>query len=178
VFGVYLANRAGLELDEAAGAGAAAYYYPFLRLVPLRVVVPGSSGDGAGNLDDVAAAIQQDLHAISSPVNVEVGLWEVKDWTGITVDSFVNFLGVSGADPRSSTQGDVRLEWVGEPTVDDAELPATPGREGDAFEEERHAREIASNPVRDAFPVSCLCAHRHMSISDRMGRTPLMLRFL
>ncbi|SPQ23502.1 f6d849f0-5d2a-406a-9775-7b47ea01da8c [Thermothielavioides terrestris] len=151
VFGVYLANRAGLELDEPAGAGAAADYYPSLRLVPLRVEVPGGSRDSAGSLFDVAAAIQQDLHAISSPVNVEVGLWEVKDWTGITVDSFVNFLGVSGADPRYSMQGDVRLEWVGEPTEDDAELSATPGREGDAFEE-GHAREIASNPVRGAFP--------------------------
>ena len=65
VFGIYLANRGDT-------VGYDALPYPTLCLVPLRVrVTTGQS------LVEMAAHIQQDIHAISSPANVGVVLWEV-----------------------------------------------------------------------------------------------------
>ncbi|KAK4038584.1 hypothetical protein C8A01DRAFT_47846 [Parachaetomium inaequale] len=133
LFGVYLANRAG---HDEPGASA----YPFLRLVPLRVVLT----EGEGLLGS-AAEIQRDILAISSPVNVEVGLWEIQDWTGVTVDSFVNFL-LAPAPTRHQKEKNVRLEVL-EAAADDSaahdNLTGEPKDEG---------HEIASNPVRDVFP--------------------------
>ncbi|KAL2173308.1 non-ribosomal peptide synthetase [Thermothelomyces heterothallicus CBS 202.75] len=161
VFGIYLANRAG------GHDGPGASVYPFLRLVPLRVAPRPGPG-----LLEVAAEVQADIHAISSPVNVEVALWEIKDWTGVTIDSFVNFL-ASSPLPASSgdTEGEaknenekeeeeeeeeeerkgkeVRWELVGEPAADDAVV--VENLKGDGFNGDI-ARELSSNPVRDAFP--------------------------
>ncbi|OAA59688.1 non-ribosomal peptide synthetase [Niveomyces insectorum RCEF 264] len=89
-FGVYLANRQE-EADGDAGNGLTAY--PTLCLVPLRVSSPTQ-----GNLLDIAKRIQDDIHAISTPASpscpapLTAGLWEVKEWTGVCVNSFVNFL--------------------------------------------------------------------------------------
>ncbi|KAL2264496.1 hypothetical protein VTJ83DRAFT_7006 [Remersonia thermophila] len=100
VFGVYLANRTERQAESGVE------FWPRLRLVPLRVRL---GKNGPRDLVDVAGAIQRDLHAVSVPENVEVGMWEIRDWTGVVVDSFVNFLGVSEVevDPLG---GDVRLE--------------------------------------------------------------------
>ncbi|KAL2018433.1 hypothetical protein VTK56DRAFT_852 [Thermocarpiscus australiensis] len=133
VFGIYLANRA-----EISDPGAITY--PFLRLVPLRAVLE----EGA-SLFDVASEIQRDIHVISSPVNAEVGLWEIQDWTGTTVDTFVNFLGMPSTD--DGAQGDVRLELAEDQTMD-SNMASDEQHEY----RERPPRELASNPVRDAFP--------------------------
>lgn len=135
VFGIYLANRA-----EGDDPGASAY--PFLRLVPLRVELRAEI-----SLFEFAREIQSDIHAISSPVNVEVGLWEIYEWTGIRVDSFVNFLGAP-APSTEDGQKDGRLELVEEPVMDSAFMPAECREYG-----EGPGREIAGNLVRDAFPV-------------------------
>jgi aryl carrier-like protein len=135
VFGIYLANRA--EIREP-GVEA----YPLLRLVPIRAVLRD-----VASLVDIAAEIQEDIHAVSSPVHAEVGLWEIKDWTGVTIDSFVNFL---GATERSGSHRDVRLE-VEEPATDPDVTPAD-SRNGQCGYRERP--EIAGNAVRDAFLVS------------------------
>lgn len=140
VLGIYLANRA--ESNESG-----ATVYPFLRLVPLRVVLK----EGA-SLVDLAVEIQKDIHVISAPVNVEVGLWEVKDWTGITVHSFVNFLGVPSS-VRDGEERGVRLESVEGLVADTAVVPNRPHDE----DGERWASEIAGNPVRDVFPVRITC---------------------
>ncbi|EAQ85529.1 hypothetical protein CHGG_09543 [Chaetomium globosum CBS 148.51] len=131
VFGIYLANRA--ENDPGTST------YPFLRLVPLRVVLRDTP-----SLFDIASEIQRDIHAISSPVHVEVGLWEIKDWTGVTIDSFVNFLAAAPSvlDQREDPQLELREpSEAGDPTTHD-QLDGN-------FEELAEA--IASNPVRDAF---------------------------
>jgi len=81
VFGMYLANRAaGENLPRN---------YPTLNLVPLRVDSPNRP------LVAVAADIQRDIHQITSDGRAEVGLWEIAQWTGIKVTSFVNFLSLS-----------------------------------------------------------------------------------
>ncbi|ROV92105.1 hypothetical protein VSDG_07548 [Cytospora chrysosperma] len=99
VFGVYLANRGAQEQLP----------YPTLCLVPLRVQVPE-----AFRLVEVAARVQQDIHNILSPENVSIGLWDVKEWTGVVVDSFVNFLSLPGhLLDKSGCDDGVQLEEVG-----------------------------------------------------------------
>ncbi|RGP58900.1 nonribosomal peptide synthetase [Fusarium longipes] len=79
VFGIYLANRAaGENLPRT---------YPTLNLVPIRVNSPVDRP-----LMVVAADIQRDIHKITSDGRAEVGLWEIKQWTGVGITSFVNFL--------------------------------------------------------------------------------------
>ena len=136
VFGIYLANRA--ENNEPGAS-----VYPFLRLVPLRVVL----SEGASLLD-LAVEIQKGIHDISAPVNVEVGLWEIKDWTGMAVHSFVNFLGAP-SPVRDGAEGDLRPEVVENLAADAAAISNHPHHE----QEDGWASEIASNPVRDAFPA-------------------------
>jgi aryl carrier-like protein len=84
IIGVYLANRPFATgwvegLDEVAA--------PTLNLVPLRVRSPGSKG-----IVEVAMEIQSDLLEIGSLEVAMTNLWSIKEWTGVTVDNFVNFL--------------------------------------------------------------------------------------
>ncbi|KAK0707332.1 non-ribosomal peptide synthetase [Lasiosphaeris hirsuta] len=122
VFGIYLANRA--EVDETHELP-----YPTLCLVPLRVRV------GEASLVEVATQVQDDLHAISSPANATVGLWEILEWMGVAVDSFVNFL---SPPTRAGKVGEVSIEEI------------TGG-------EIEHAQPwLKGNLVMDAYPVSLL----------------------
>ena len=98
IIGVYLANRTDLTT------------YPTLTLVPLRVEL-------AGNLATVAAAIQDDIHRITSG-NQHVGLWQIYEWTGVRVSTFVNFLAESaessesaGAPPADTSGVAVNEPW-------------------------------------------------------------------
>ncbi|KAJ4393823.1 hypothetical protein N0V93_003038 [Gnomoniopsis smithogilvyi] len=97
VFGVYLANR-----DSSPGL-----QYPTLCLVPLRVEVPQDF-----RLREVAARVQRDLYLISDSTNVGVGLWEVRQWTGVLVDTFVNFLSLPEGKEQAVSEG-VGLTEVG-----------------------------------------------------------------
>ncbi|KAK0710305.1 hypothetical protein B0T26DRAFT_654462 [Lasiosphaeria miniovina] len=91
VFGIYIANRA--EIDEQNELP-----YPTLCLIPLRVRIPSDAG-----LVKLASSIQEDLHSISSPNIAAVGLWEVKEWTGVMVHSFVNFLSLPAGHHAPNT---------------------------------------------------------------------------
>ncbi|KAB5518880.1 non-ribosomal peptide synthetase [Coniochaeta sp. 2T2.1] len=132
VFGIYLANRTSMN-------GLEGLAYPTLSLVPLRV-------RQSAVLDIVALAksVQADLHRISEPADASVGLWEILDWTGIRVDSFVNFLSLP-----ESQQVDGRKTVV---------LTEAPGSEIERQDEKiadfvpEHQRWLASNSVKDAYP--------------------------
>jgi aryl carrier-like protein len=94
VVGVYLANRShpleGL-LDLAA---------PTLNIVPLRVrdVVRRS-------IIDLAGEIQSDLQRIGHAENSCVSLIEIDEWTGVRLDTFVNFLRDPDLAPGEGTSG-------------------------------------------------------------------------
>ena len=135
VFGIYVANRAENDILSTE-------FYPLLRLVPLCVTL----SQGAG-LFDVAAEIQRDIHVISARVNLEVGLWEIKDWTGITVHSFVNFLSAPML-PFNEGRRQVQLA-VAEDAITTSAADHPGGWYGDG-----EPSGLASNPVRDVFPVS------------------------
>ncbi|KAH8896633.1 non-ribosomal peptide synthetase [Thozetella sp. PMI_491] len=130
VFGIYLANR---STEDVTGLP-----YPTLRLVPLKV--------DTSKLEDIlgsAKRIQEDIHDISSLANVDAGLWEIKDWTGLSIDSFVNFLSLPASDGSKSGDIDVVLRPV------DAGY-GTSGMKGTANSDQILALE--GNPVRDAYP--------------------------
>ncbi|KAI1760635.1 hypothetical protein GGR53DRAFT_73843 [Hypoxylon sp. FL1150] len=84
VFGVYLANRASFGgLEEAP--------FPTLSIVPLIVKEPSTR-----SVLSLATEIQKDLLEISSFENASVGLWEIYDWTGVQIETCVNFLTTPG----------------------------------------------------------------------------------
>ncbi|SCO37808.1 non-ribosomal peptide synthetase [Fusarium fujikuroi] len=95
VFGIYLANR-------AAASDRLPQVYPTLNLVPLRVDSPIELP-----LSSVAKNIQRDLHQITSDGRSDVGLWEIDQWTGVQVKSFVNFLSLS--DDTGSVENSVTV---------------------------------------------------------------------
>lgn len=140
VFGVYLANR---STDDNR------LPYPKLCLVPLRVRVPRDF-----RVEVVASDIQRDLHRISTPANVSVGLWEIQEWTGVVVDSFVNFLSLpkepSGSSPRGADSG-VQLEEV---SFDEDVSPEREGADR-AVVNPGQLPLLEKNTVRDTYAVSC-----------------------
>ncbi|PCH07943.1 AMP-dependent synthetase/ligase [Penicillium occitanis (nom. inval.)] len=83
--GVYLANR-GFPLK-----GLETMISPTLNMVPLRIANSESS-PSASRLIESAHQIQKDLHEISRVEHSGASLLEISDWTGVRVDTFVNFL--------------------------------------------------------------------------------------
>jgi amino acid adenylation domain-containing protein len=116
VLGVYLAGRSYVEHLPTLRS-------PTLNLVPLLVRSVSSTP-----LLDIAKQIQQDLQAIGSAENSAVGLWEIEAWTGVTVDTFVNFLRLPDSAEESENENEhnsvqnqqvIRLE-----AIDDERLAA------------------------------------------------------
>jgi aryl carrier-like protein/NRPS condensation-like uncharacterized protein len=119
VVGIYLANRAshlGIHVEDKA--------IPTVNLVPLRVSRPLET-----RILDLARRIQRDVCTVGSPVNAGVSLAEIKKWTGVEVDTFVNFLrlpdgGGIDAGGERARKGAARVvtvtpvvEWEGEGAV-------------------------------------------------------------
>lgn len=114
LLGIYLSSRTLLPSLEHLPA-------PTLNLVPLAVHAPRSKP-----LVALAREVQRDLERInnSSSSSAEdgdreqggdlssVGLWEIKQWTGREVDTFVNFLRVPGDEHEDD--GDSGTELVRE----------------------------------------------------------------
>ena len=95
VLGIYLSNRSHLpELDTLPA--------PTLNVVPLLVRSPKESG-----LVDLARSIQADLSKIGSMVNSAVALWEIAKWTGVKVDTFVNFLKLPEHEESGESNGGI-----------------------------------------------------------------------
>ncbi|KAI4959789.1 NRPS [Alternaria arbusti] len=81
IIGVYLANRS-LPINGIASAAV-----PTVNLLPLRVSKPLKR-----QMVEMAEDIQRDLQEISEPMNASASLFEISEWTGVKVDTFVNFL--------------------------------------------------------------------------------------
>ncbi|ERS96221.1 hypothetical protein HMPREF1624_07130 [Sporothrix schenckii ATCC 58251] len=118
VFGVYLANRINSGDDDKLAA------YPTLCLVPLLVRSPSTR-----SVADMAAQIQADLHALAAPPSptaaapLTASLWEIQQWTGVAVESFVNFLLPDDLGTVGASSG-ISLELVEMP--DKASPPPSP----------------------------------------------------
>ncbi|KAK6003449.1 hypothetical protein QM012_009220 [Aureobasidium pullulans] len=98
IIGIYLANRS--HLDDLPNLAA-----PTLNLVPLRVRSPTKT-----SLAELAKQIQKDLQSIGAQDNSSVGLWEIEAWTGVTIDTFVNFVKIPDNDDVSRKQAVVMDE--------------------------------------------------------------------
>lgn len=135
VFGIYLANRAVSE--------SLPQIYPTLNLIPLRVISPRDRSMVAVALD-----IQRDIHHITSDGRVEVGLWEIEQWTGIGITSFVNFLSLPN-DNNLAEESVVKA--LPQQDIDIAVNDCVP----DLFQ-----LSLQENIVRDYIPVSDpACVH-------------------
>lgn len=134
VFGIYLANRGGPDSDGLPST------YPTLNLVLLRVDV---GVDGRRGLADVAAEVHRDLGTISQHGRCHVGLWEIDEWTGVKISSFVNFLSLPDSDDgEDNDETPVLREMQGPP----------PTQEGSS----RLAKTAGDLAIKDSFPVSLL----------------------
>lgn len=132
LFGVYLANR-------ATGSNSLDMTFPTLSLVPLIVDV--QKADDA--LVDVAINVHRSLQRIQNEGMAQVGLWEIYEWTGLKLNTFVNFISLADSDGPDNAEGAAIRE-----SDDDA-----------AVAEERHCATFKDEPwmqnnvVKDAYPV-------------------------
>ncbi|KAL2759290.1 hypothetical protein ACRALDRAFT_1047315 [Sodiomyces alcalophilus JCM 7366] len=142
VLGIYYANRSwGNDSNDNDNDNDKGGSYPTLNLLPVKVSMGGSP-----SLRRMAEKIQSDLHLITSPANATVGLWEVKDWTGVTVDVFVNFINTPSSIGSPDT---TRIEQVD--TESDVEESTARVAE---MSRESSSLCVKRNTVRDAFPES------------------------
>ncbi|CAI7665164.1 unnamed protein product [Penicillium glandicola] len=82
--GLYLANRShSIE-------GLAESVIPTVNIVPLRL--DDKLSDSNETLLDAARRIQTEIHEISRPEYSGVSLLEIAEWTGVHIDTCVNFL--------------------------------------------------------------------------------------
>ncbi|KAH7078060.1 hypothetical protein BKA63DRAFT_410193 [Paraphoma chrysanthemicola] len=88
IIGVYLANRS----HDTTVRNAAV---PTANLLPLRV---HRSSEHARDILASAQQIQRDLQGISATENAWSNLYEISEWTGVKVDTFVNFLTLPDSD--------------------------------------------------------------------------------
>ncbi|EFE39833.1 nonribosomal siderophore peptide synthase SidC [Trichophyton verrucosum HKI 0517] len=106
--GVYLANRSHdlVGLPELVA--------PTLNIVPLRIQDPGSR-----SVFELARIIQSDLHEIGSAENCTVSLAQIAEWTGIRLDTTVNFIKLPEvvAQVSTATTGAPQLVQVTEEEV-------------------------------------------------------------
>lgn len=130
IFGIYMANRADTSSDLAT--------YPTLNLVPIKAAI------GTEDILSIAKQIQRDLLEISANSRSRVGLHQIYQWTGVRIDSFVNFLSLP--EPNEENQSRFIIPKDASDLV-----PAEPITTAQAD----LAREWQqTNPVTDAFPVS------------------------
>ena len=95
IIGVYLANRS-LPIPGIETAAI-----PTVNLLPLRVVSPHER-----SVLDTATQVQQDLQDISDASHASASLFEIHEWTGVKVDTFVNFLTLPDTDDAEEQGGE------------------------------------------------------------------------
>lgn len=95
VVGLYLANRS----DNAGNLGE--LMVPTVNIVPLRLD-DKLSGDHS-SLPTAALRIQNDINRISMVENASVSLLEIAEWTGVRINTCVNFLRLPESDAPIST---------------------------------------------------------------------------
>ncbi|KYK61154.1 Amino acid adenylation [Drechmeria coniospora] len=134
VFGLYLANRTRLEFPLPPTL-------PTLNLVPIKIQLREQE-----SLLTIAREIQRHINAISSHGRADVGLWEIFQWTGVKVDSFVNFLSLP--DEPSAAGQKITMTMMKEAGLRPASFDSA------TLLEERW---LQNNAIRNAYPV---CSRR------------------
>jgi len=145
VIGIYLANRSHTE--DLFGLRA-----PTLNLTPLRVRQPLSTP-----LLDLAKQIQNNLDQISQAPNAHVGLWQIYEWTGVRVDTFVNFIKLPDSEEDTEQTGRGKSN-VSIDEVDDGRQTQTRALVHKAADTAsfKVPQELRKNVTKDAYLVSRL----------------------
>lgn len=99
VLGAYIANRSHGNQGLTA--------FPTVNLLPVLV-------DVSLPLFEAASKIQRDLLEISEEPNVAASLWQIKQWTGVTIDTFINWLQLPELEEESTGQLHDRFRVQGE----------------------------------------------------------------
>lgn len=140
IVGIYIANRSstitGLET------------LPTVNLLPLRIST-------ALTIFESAKQIQEDLARISDARNVSTGLWQIYEWTGVKVSTFVNWLRL----PEASDGKDEGEEMVGGDFTRDAEIERDEVVEGGNEEFVVPGELEGREGIRDAYIVSPHSTH-------------------
>jgi NRPS condensation-like uncharacterized protein/aryl carrier-like protein len=98
IVGLYLANRShSIE-------GLAESVIPTVNIVPLRL--DDKVSDSNDSLLDAARKIQTDIHEISRPEYSGVSLMEIAEWTGVQIDTCINFLRLPEPELGAPSNGD------------------------------------------------------------------------
>ncbi|KAH7027947.1 amino acid adenylation domain-containing protein [Microdochium trichocladiopsis] len=135
VIGIYLSNRSNFP-------GLDAMPCPTLALLPLRVRSPGSRP-----VLELAKEIRRDIGDISGVESISAGLWEIQEWTGAVVDTFVNFLPAIEDSRKPDHKSGVSLELV--PQLEDS---IASQKRSSAKEAYPGMMEIAGNHIRSSYP--------------------------
>ncbi|KAK5238177.1 hypothetical protein LTR47_001270 [Exophiala xenobiotica] len=100
VIGIYLANRS-LDIE-----GLTELVAPTFNIIPVKVKL------GSKTLIESAQQVQDDLGEITKAEYCGISMREIYDWTGVKVDTFVNFLSLPGSinDNTGETTGVSDLE--------------------------------------------------------------------
>jgi amino acid adenylation domain-containing protein len=143
VIGIYLANRSHLTQNMSEAA------IPTVNLVPIRVRAPQDT-----NVLEVAAQVQHDVLEISTPVNSSVSLYEIFEWTGVQVDTFVNFLKLPdiGILNNMPLEAETTITQTGQWDESISRVAKTPHTFSEA------PKELVQPKVTSAYRVSCLLA--------------------
>ncbi|KGO65084.1 AMP-dependent synthetase/ligase [Penicillium expansum] len=98
IVGLYLANRShSIE-------GLAESVIPTVNIVPLRL--DDKLSDSNETLLDAARRIQTEINEISRPEYSGVSLVEIAEWTGVRIDTCVNFLRLPEQELKAPSNGD------------------------------------------------------------------------
>ncbi|KAJ5503068.1 AMP-dependent synthetase/ligase [Penicillium fimorum] len=99
--GLYLANRShSIE-------GLAESVIPTVNIVPLRL--DDKLSDSNETLLDAAGRIQTEINEISRPEYSGVSLVEIAEWTGVRIDTCVNFLRLPEPELNPPSNGDAKF---------------------------------------------------------------------
>ena len=147
VIGVYMANR------SFAIKGLDTVIAPTFNVVPLRIRSPDTK-----TIRQIATQVQGDLIELGDPEISMAGLWQIKEWTGLTINSFINIL------PPEAGTGDDNDILVNEDDqeIDIANYANIPRTHSSAIESVRVAKDVAERllsglegqKVYEAYPVS------------------------
>lgn len=151
IIGVYLANRS--HIDDLSSVAA-----PTINLLPLRINKPTET-----DLITLARCIQGDIQTISKPENAAAGLWEIERWTGVKVDTFVNFLKLPDQEESESCGNEgVRIEEIENGRATEKRSLRHEAT-GEAFEQ---PEELRPNPAKDAYKVRSLETFRDRAFTN------------
>ncbi|KAJ5733387.1 hypothetical protein N7493_002173 [Penicillium malachiteum] len=112
VIGLYLANRSYVT------EGLSDLVAPTVNIVPLRL---DKIFRGTDSLFTAAQRIQDDINQISGIAHAGVSLVEISEWTGVRINTCINFLRLPEVDESAGSDGSVAFQSIQSTELDQRE---------------------------------------------------------